>query len=157
MIHSVPTYRVNADMTIGQLAEAADLHVETIRYYQRIGLFPTPERPQSGFRRYHPAHLDQLVAIKRAKSLGFSLEEIGRLQNSRDSSDPCEAASNLANETLLRVRQQIGELQQLEASLVDLLKTESNSAECAVLRVLTDCSYGLRTPRKTRRPPAGSP
>ena len=66
-------------MTIGRLAKAAGVNVETVRYYQRRGLVPEPQRPVGGQRRYPPAVLQRLGFIRRAQQLGFSLEEIRRL------------------------------------------------------------------------------
>ena len=66
-------------MTIGQLAEAAGVNVETIRYYQRRGLIPTPARPLGGQRRYAEEALRQIAFIRRAQDLGFTLEEITAL------------------------------------------------------------------------------
>jgi MerR family mercuric resistance operon transcriptional regulator len=66
-------------MTIGQLAEAAGVNVETVRYYQRRGLMPTPIRPLGGQRRYPAEALRQINFIRRAQDLGFTLEEITTL------------------------------------------------------------------------------
>jgi MerR family mercuric resistance operon transcriptional regulator len=66
-------------MTIGRLAKAAGVHVETIRYYQRIGLIAEPYKPQGGHRRYPKATMDRVNFIRRAQQLGFSLDEVKRL------------------------------------------------------------------------------
>lgn len=63
-------------MTIGRLAKAADVHIETIRYYQRRGLLPEPERPQRGVRRYGEADVSRLRFIRRAQAAGFRLDEL---------------------------------------------------------------------------------
>src|SRR6187549_3130918 len=63
-------------MTVGQLAKAAGVNVETIRYYQRRGLLPTPAKPLNGQRSYPPEALRQLTFIRRAQELGFTLDEI---------------------------------------------------------------------------------
>ena len=69
-----------AMMTIGQVAKALGVNVETIRYYQRRGLIDMPARPASGgFRRYSPAIIARLNLIRRAQQLGFSLAEVERL------------------------------------------------------------------------------
>ena len=61
-------------LTIGRLALAADVHVETVRYYQRVGLLREPERPLGGVRRYGQPDVTRLQFIRRAKTMGFSLE-----------------------------------------------------------------------------------
>ena len=70
---------MQSGMTIGRLAKAAGINVETIRYYQRIGLIPEPQKPQGGHRRYPPAVLERIAFIRRAQQLGFSLEEVKKL------------------------------------------------------------------------------
>ena len=67
-------------ITIGGLARAAGVHVETIRYYQRLGLVPEPPRPPGGHRRYSRETADQLAFIRRAQQLGFTLAEIKSLR-----------------------------------------------------------------------------
>ena len=66
-------------MTIGRLAKAAGVNVETIRYYQRRGLLVEPRKPPGGHRRYSSMILRQVAFIRRAQQLGFTLEEIGKL------------------------------------------------------------------------------
>ena len=63
-------------MKIGQAAAASGCHIETIRYYERIGLLPHPARSVSGYREYLPEEVDRLRFIQRAKVLGFTLREI---------------------------------------------------------------------------------
>ena len=82
-------------MTIGQLAEAASVGVETVRYYQRIGLLKVPPQPTSGYRRYSERDLERLRAIRRAKELGFSLEEVRRLQQLQYAPDCCGQVCDL--------------------------------------------------------------
>ena len=66
-------------LTIGQLAKAASVNVETIRYYQRVGLIDEPPKPHTGFRTYLPDVVDRIHFIKRAQQLGFTLDEIREL------------------------------------------------------------------------------
>ena len=66
--------KVADTMTIGGLAKAAGVNVETIRYYQRRGLLSEPERPPGGIRRYSAADIDRLTFVKPAQQLGFSLD-----------------------------------------------------------------------------------
>lgn len=66
-------------LTIGRLARAAEVHVETVRYYQRIGLVPTPPRPVGGVRHYPPEIVDRIRFVRRAQRLGFTLQEVAEL------------------------------------------------------------------------------
>lgn len=68
-----------AALTIGRVAKAAGVNVETIRYYQRRGIIGEPRKPPGGQRRYPEAVLGQIAFIRRAQQLGFTLDEIGRL------------------------------------------------------------------------------
>src|SRR5438046_5768460 len=67
---------MNDQLTIGRLAEAAEVNVETIRYYQRRGLLDEPDKPVGGQRRYSSADATRVAFIKRAQQLGFTLEEV---------------------------------------------------------------------------------
>lgn len=124
-------------MTIGKLAQAADVNVETVRYYQRIGLLSEPEKPRQGFRRYGEEDLEQLLFIRRAKELGFSLDRIEGLLELRDGPQACAEACAAARRTLLEIRSRIAELERLEVSLSTLLNESSNSDGCQVLQALT--------------------
>lgn len=71
-------------MTIGRLAKAAGVNVETIRYYQRRGLITEPSKPQGGHRRYPPGAMARIAFIRRAQQLGFSLAEVKDLLQHAD-------------------------------------------------------------------------
>lgn len=107
-------------LTIGGLAKAANVSVETIRYYQRRGLIPEPQRPSGGIRRYGATETDRLMFVKTAQQLGFSLNEIGDLLRLDDGAH-CEEASALAERKLDDVREKIDKLKQIEAVLSDLV------------------------------------
>src|SRR6266581_1729527 len=66
-------------LTIGQIASAANVNIQTIRYYERRGLFPTPRRTPAGYRQYTADAVARLRFIKHAQELGFSLHEIEEL------------------------------------------------------------------------------
>ena len=104
------------EMTIGQLANAAGVGVETVRYYQRRGLLPEPARPIGGFRYYGPEALERLQSVKRAQQAGFSLADIAvllRLDRVRDR----QAAHRLAARKVAEIDQQIRALHQLRDAL----------------------------------------
>lgn len=123
-------------MRIGQLAKMAGVNVETVRYYQRIGLLVEPEVPDSGYREYTPSHLEKLIAIRKAKELGFSLTEIRQIESLRVGPDCCKSVCRLAEQTLARVRDKLARLQELEKNLEALLESQRSQPHCVVLKSL---------------------
>jgi MerR family transcriptional regulator, mercuric resistance operon regulatory protein len=110
----------NPTLTIGALAAAAGVHVETVRYYQRRGLITEPARPAGGVRRYTADDADRLRFIKRAQAMGFALAEIGNLLKLRTRRS-CRATRGLAQAKLNLVTARIRELHELRKELVILL------------------------------------
>lgn len=108
-------------LTIGALAEAAGVNVETIRFYQRKRLMQTPYRPQGSIRRYGEADLSRVRFIKSAQRLGFSLDEIAQLLKLEDGSQ-CAAARVQAQHKLVEVRARLADLQRMEGALQDLVE-----------------------------------
>lgn len=106
-------------MTISRLAAAADVHVETIRYYQRRGLLQEPERPPGSVRRYGADDVRRLQFIRRAQAVGFRLEEIEGLLEVKGQR-ACEQTRHLTERKLAEVRQRLEELRGLEAELEQL-------------------------------------
>ena len=85
------------EMTIGKLAKKTSVTVETIRYYERRGLLPTPRRTPAGYRLYPPDAVKQLQFIKRARELAFSLDEVSQLLELRTGGrDECETVQRMA-------------------------------------------------------------
>lgn len=95
--------------TIGGLAEAAGINLETIRYYQRRGLMPEPARPQGGIRRYGQPDLARVRFVKSAQRLGFSLEEVIELLKLEDGSH-CGQARVQGERKLADVRARLEDL-----------------------------------------------
>jgi Hg(II)-responsive transcriptional regulator len=121
-------------MTVGQLARRAGVHIETVRYYERRGLLPDPERTDSGYRRYEPDAVARLRFIKRAQGLGFTLHEVEELLTLRVRHEgACEAVGRRTREKVALVRQKIRELQAMERSLTRL------AAACEAQRRTDDC------------------
>ena len=118
--------------TIGALAEAAGVNVETIRFYQRKGLMPEPEKPYGSIRRYGAAELARVRFIKSAQRLGFSLEEVGELLKLEDGAR-CSEARQLAEQKLVDVRQKLSDLQRIESVLAGLV------ARCSAVRGRVNC------------------
>jgi MerR family mercuric resistance operon transcriptional regulator len=118
--------------TIGSLAETAGVNVETIRFYQRKGLMPEPEKPYGSIRRYGAAELARVRFIKSAQRLGFSLEEVGELLKLEDGAR-CSEARQLAEQKLVDVRQKLSDLQRIESVLAGLV------ARCSAVRGRVSC------------------
>jgi MerR family mercuric resistance operon transcriptional regulator len=107
--------------TIGALAEAAGVNLETIRFYQRRGLLPEPARPQGGIRRYGDPDLARVRFIKSAQRLGFSLDEVAELLKLEDGSH-CGQARAQGERKLADVRARLADLQRIEQVLADLVE-----------------------------------
>jgi MerR family transcriptional regulator, mercuric resistance operon regulatory protein len=124
--------------TIGQLAAAARVPVETIRYYQRLKLVPEPRRPVGSIRRYTEGDAERLRFIKRAQRMGFSLSEITsllRLQMRRS----CRATRDLAAAKLRLIDTRIRELRDLRIQLADLVAecdANTEDTKCPVIQRL---------------------
>ncbi len=110
----------DAGMTIGDLAKAAGVNVETIRFYQRKGLMPEPKRPAGSIRRYGRNDQSRLHFIKAAKRLGFNLDETAQLLQLEDGTS-CAQARTKAESKHEEVRLKLADLHQMEATLSGLI------------------------------------
>ncbi len=106
--------------TIGALARAAGVNVETIRFYQRRGLLSEPDKPLGGIRRYGEAEVARVLFIKAAQRIGFTLDEIAQLLQLDDGAH-CSEARAIAEHKLADVRQRLNDLQRMEAALAQLV------------------------------------
>jgi len=126
-------------MRIGELARSVDISVETIRYYQRIGLLEVPQKPYGGTRSYGTEDLQRLRFIRRAQQLGFSLHDICALLEL--SSSDCEQVQKLAAEKLNLVQEKLGQLRRIESVLAETLtqcvKRKGNQP-CPIIESLTE-------------------
>ena len=108
------------ELTIGGLADEAGVNVETIRYYQRRGLMPEPDRPAHGYRRYGATTVKRVRFIKRAQALGFTLEEIGGLLK-LDEAHACAETRELASHKLQTIETKLADLVAMRKALTALL------------------------------------
>ena len=126
-------------MTIGRLAQAALVNIETVRYYQRLGLLEEPDKPADGYRRYAPHQIRRLQFIKRAQALGFTLAEVGdllRLQTGH----MCTDTRGLATRKLQLIDQRMAGLAAMRQTLADLIQqcdTEGADDVCPVIDALS--------------------
>ncbi len=133
-------------LTIGSLAKRTGTKVQTIRYYEQIGLMPEPSRTEGGQRRYGDTELDRLSFIRHARQLGFSLDAIRELLDLSDHpNQPCDEADSIARRQLKQVEQRIARLEALRTELKRMVRecSGSRSANCRVLEVLRDHSECL--------------
>ena len=121
-------------MKIGDISKRSGIPVETVRYYEKIGLLPDPERNANGYRFYSPAHLDRLLFIKRCRNLDMAQDEIRELIRLAEQPEAdCSDVDALLARHLNHVRERLRELQSLEQTLLTL------QAACADSRTVRDC------------------
>jgi MerR family mercuric resistance operon transcriptional regulator len=116
-----PAATAVTDLTIGTLARAAGVNVETIRFYQRKRLIPEPAPAGGGIRRYDVDDLARVRFIKSAQRLGFSLDEVAGLLRLDDGTH-CREARALAEFKLAQVREKLADLQGIESVLAQLVR-----------------------------------
>ena len=109
------------ELTIGSLADEAGVNVETIRYYQRRGLMPEPDKPAHGYRRYDATTVKRVRFIKRAQALGFTLEEIGGLLE-LDEAHACAETRELAAHKLGAIETKLADLAAMRKALTALVR-----------------------------------
>ena len=119
-------------MRIGELAKTVDVNVETIRYYQRIGLLGLPQKPYGGTRSYSAQDLRRLRFIRRAQQIGFSLEDIRALLEL--SSSDCTQVGKLAAEKLNLVHAKLTQLRRIESVSQRLLNSVPDAKRANLVR-----------------------
>ena len=126
-------------MTIGQLGKATGTVVETIRYYERIGLLPKVARTAGNYRSYGLSEVSRLSFIRRARDLGFSLEHVRTLLSlADDCGRPCGEVDEIAKEHLIAVERKIVDLRALRRELSSLIEQcgRGTIADCRILEAL---------------------
>jgi DNA-binding transcriptional MerR regulator len=127
-------------LTIGQLSRATDTNIETIRYYEKIGLLPTPRRTAGNYRCYATEHLQRLGFIRRARELGFSIGDVRvLLKLAAQTESRCEEVRQLVARNLEATERKIEALTRLRRDLRDTLNSCEGGpiAECAVIQTLS--------------------
>lgn len=127
-------------LTIGQLARAADVGVETIRFYERQRLIEQPPRRRSGYRQYPPQTVVRVRFIRRAKELGFTLNEIRELLSLRvDPDRTCADVRSMARTKIATIEAKMAELAKMRRALDRLARVCRGSgptSECPILDLL---------------------
>ena len=125
------------EMTIGRLAEAAGVHLETIRYYQRRGLLAEPKRPAGGVRRYGEDAIARLCFIRRAQEVGFTLDEVKALLKLGETPG-CRGARTMAAKKLELVETRLRDLERMRGVLADLIAQcdVGGKRQCPIIEAL---------------------
>ncbi|WP_259780579.1 MerR family transcriptional regulator [Aestuariispira ectoiniformans] len=129
------------DFTIGRVAKAANCKVQTIRYYEQIGLIPAPARTAGNQRVYDNSTIQRLKFIRHARELGFPLQAIRDLTSlSSHPEQSCEAADQIAKEQLADVDHRLQRLQALRDELARMVEQCKGGRieDCRVIEVLSD-------------------
>lgn len=129
-------------LTIGRIAQSAGVAIDTIRFYEREGLLPEPRRRPSGYREYDASAVSRLRFIRRAKDLGFTLDEIRELLAlSSDRHGGVEGVRERAAARLKAIDDRIVELQRVRdglAELVDACPGHGSPEDCPILKALAE-------------------
>lgn len=134
------------EMKIGALAEQTGVHVETIRYYQNLGLMPKPARAHGSVRRYGADAADRLRFIKRAQGLGFSLEEV-KLLLDLSVGEHCAETRTFAQQKKRLVEKKISDLRSIQTALDKLIRacgTGRRGRGCPIIESLSGEAQGDR-------------
>ena len=141
-------------LTIGRLAHAAGVGIDTVRFYERAGLLKKPQRTAAGYRLYAESDAARLRFIRRAKALGFSLEEIAELLCLNDGGGRRGAVRALAEQRLSEIEQKLTELNRMRETLRDLVHQchgDGPLAGCPIIEAVLPAGAGSATARRIRR------
>ncbi len=128
-------------MKIGELSRATGANIETIRYYERIGLLPQPARTRANYRDYGDLHRARLAFVRHSRELGFTIEEIRSLLDlSDDPGRDCGEADRIASRHLAQVEEKIAQLTLLRNELTRIVGRcrGGAAADCRVIEALGD-------------------
>lgn len=128
-----------AQFTIGRLSKATGVGIETIRYYERIGMIPKVPRGPGGFRQYDDAAIRRLSFIRKGKEMGFSQKQVrGLLALVDDHTYTCGAVQEITQEHLRSVQSKVRDLQRLENVLCDMINQcmGGDAPECSIIDTL---------------------
>ena len=127
--------------SIGNVSKITSVNIETIRYYERIGIIPAPQRSPAGRREYSQTDIGLLRFVKRCRDLGFSIPDIRNLIQVADKPDTCcTDVQELSQHHLARIRHKITDLQNLEKALIELSgHCSTGNIDCPMLdRLMAD-------------------
>jgi MerR family mercuric resistance operon transcriptional regulator len=128
-------------LSIGKLSQQSGVNIETIRYYEKIGVMPAPGRSTGGFRVYEPDHLKRVSFVRRSRQLGFSLDEIRNLLRLVDGhGHTCAEVHALMLSHLAEIRRKIRDLRRLQRAMAEMAARCSGESvpECPIVDALFD-------------------
>lgn len=134
-------------LTIGALSQQSGVHVVTIRYYERVGLMPTPKRGHGSYRLYEPDHLRRLNFVRRGRELGFSLEELREMLKLVDSRNyTCAEVHSRAVRHTADIRRKIADLRRLQRAMDEMVADcpQDDSPDCPIIEALLDAKPSRR-------------
>lgn len=144
-------------MKIGELSRQTGVPVETIRYFEKIGLMPDPDRGENGYRSYREEHLDRLLFIRRCRNLDMAQDEIRELiRLAEKPTADCSDVNALLARHLSHVRARLRELTSLEQILVNLQNACSDPGtirECGILGSLSEEMTNIPEPQDDNHVP----
>lgn len=132
---------IAGDFAIGRLSERAGVNIETIRYYERIGLLPRPARRESGHRAYGEADVRRLKFVRRCRELGFSLDDVRVLLGLAAGDDAsCDEVREITRHHMRSVDAKIADLVRISAALGEMAAAceTGNLSHCPVIEALFD-------------------
>lgn len=134
----MPAAKHATHFTIGKLSQATGVKVETIRYYEHIGLLPEPPRSASGYRQYTRRHQDLLSFVRRGRELGFALDDIRNLLALQQGGMACGKVQTLTRQHLQALDARIRDLTRLreQLSLLEQQCAGGNARSCPVVAAL---------------------
>ena len=138
------------EFTIGEVSRLTQVKVETIRYYEKIGIIPHPPRKSSGYRIYSASHLERLSFVRRSRELGFSQPEVRKLLTLVDEHKyTCAEVQEITAKQLAAVRNRIKDLRKLEKALANMISEcdGGDIPECPIVDILST----VPEPKKQRR------
>ncbi len=143
--------RPTDSFSIGEMSRRTGVNIETIRYYERIGLLRPPSRSGGGYRQYGPDDARRLSFLRHARDLGFSLDQVRallRLADERNRS--CAEARDLAAAHLAEVRAKLGNLRKMERALKDMIAmcADGTLPACPIIEALADGPAPGPVPRR---------
>jgi MerR family transcriptional regulator, mercuric resistance operon regulatory protein len=141
---------------IGELSKQSNVNIETIRYYEKIGVMPAPGRSAGGYRIYGADHLKRLSFVRRSRQLGFSLDEIRELLRLVDGhAYTCAEVQALTLNHVAEIRRKITDLKRLKRVMAEMAAqcTGDRAPECAVIDALFDARPPSNERQGSQSPP----
>jgi MerR family transcriptional regulator, mercuric resistance operon regulatory protein len=126
---------------VRELSRLSDVNVETIRYFEKIGIMPIPHRNSSGYRVYSTPHVERLLFVRRSRSLGFSQPEVRKLLTLVDEhTHTCSEVRDMTAAQLGAVRDKIKDLQKLEQALASMIEEcdSGDVPDCPIVNILSE-------------------